>query len=191
MSGAIRRFDAARLSPAQRLGLTAALVALGVALSAFAVPIGPARVFPFQHLVNVVAGVMVGPLHAVVAALSISIIRNALGTGTILAFPGSIFGALLVGLAYHRLRRSDAIAFLEPVGTVLLGATTGYLLIAGLDGPTTLLGIVRALPPSPQAYLGLVPPGLLALMAAFAASSIPGAILGYLALRALRRAHLR
>lgn len=191
MSGAVRRFDAARLSPAQRLGLTAALVALGVALSAFAVPIGPARVFPFQHLVNVVAGVMVGPLHAVVAALSISIIRNALGTGTILAFPGSIFGALLVGLAYHRLRRSDAAAFLEPVGTVFLGATTGYLLIAGLDGPTTLLGIVRALPPSSQAYLGLVPPGLLALMAAFAASSIPGAILGYLALRALRRAHIR
>lgn len=191
MSGAVRRFDAARLSPAQRLGLTAALVALGVALSAFALPIGPARVFPFQHLVNVVAGVMVGPLYAVVAALSISIIRNALGTGTILAFPGSIFGALLVGLAYHRLRRSDAAAFLEPVGTVLLGATTGYLLIAGLDGPTTLLGIVRALPPSPQAYLGLVPPGLLALMAAFAASSIPGAILGYLALRALRRAHIR
>lgn len=191
MSGALRRFDAARLSPAQRLGLTAALVALGVALSAFAVPIGPARVFPFQHLVNVVAGVMVGPLHAVFAALSISIIRNALGTGTILAFPGSIFGALLVGLAYHRIRRSDGAAFLEPVGTVLLGATTGYLLIAGLDGPTTLLGIVRALPPTPQAYLGVVPPGLLALMAAFAASSIPGAILGYLALRALRRAHIR
>lgn len=191
MSGAVRRFDAARLSPAQRLGLTAALVALGVALSAFAVPIGPARVFPFQHLVNVVAGVMVGPLYALFAALSISIIRNALGTGTILAFPGSIFGALLVGLAYHRLRRSDAVAFLEPVGTVLLGATTGYLLIAGLDGPTTLLGIVRALPPSPQAYLGVVPPGLLALMAAFAASSVPGAILGYLALRALRRAHIR
>ena len=82
------------------------------------------------------------------------------------AFPGSPFGAIAVGLAYRFLRRDEA-AFFEPVGTVLIGATLGALLI------------------SP--FLGESGGGLIALMIAFALSSIPGAILGYLALKALRK----
>ena len=89
------RIEGRTLSEAQRLALTATLVALGVALSALSIPVGPARVFPFQHLLNVVAGVLLGPAHAVLAAFAISVLRNALGTGTVLAFPGSIFGALV------------------------------------------------------------------------------------------------
>lgn len=178
---------AARLPRTQRLALTAALIALGVVLGTFAVPVGPARVAPFQHFINVLAGVLVGPWYALLAAFSISILRNALGTGTFLAFPGSMFGALFVGLGYRYVRRSDRAAFAEPLGTAIVGALVGYALIAPLEASTLLLGFIKASPPSAQPYLGLFG-GPLFLVAAFAASSVPGTILGFIALRALRRA---
>lgn len=177
------------LPDAQRLALSATFVALGVILSYLSVPIGPAKVFPFQHVINVVTGVLLGPWYAVLTAFGISVIRDALGTGTLLAFPGSMFGALVVGYAYRWLRRPEA-GLLEPVGTVLIGGLVGYALIAGLDAPATLFGFIRANPPSSQPYLGIFA-GALAIVASFAVSSIPGSILGYLALLALRRAGIR
>src|SRR5919201_6959275 len=100
-----------RLPAAQRLALAAALVALGTVLGTVSVPVGPARVAPFQHMINVVAGVMLGPWYAVLVAFGISVLRNALGTGTFLAFPGSMFGAFFVGAFYHYVRRTDLAAF--------------------------------------------------------------------------------
>lgn len=186
----VRTWDRMRTLPrAQRLALAAVFTALGVVLSTFAVPIGPARVFPFQHVINVLAGVLLGPGYAVLTAFAISVLRNAAGTGTFLAFPGSLFGALFVGLAYRLWRRDEA-AFVEPLGTVIVGGLVGYLLIAGLAAPTRLLGFIVANPPSAQPYLGVFG-GALALVASFAVSSVPGTILGYLGLRALRRAGIR
>jgi energy coupling factor transporter S component ThiW len=72
-----------------------------------------------------------------------------------------------VGLAYLVLRRDEAALF-EPLGAVFVGATLGAFLI------------------SP--FLTEATGGLVALMVAFALSSIPGAIIGYLVLKALRRA---
>lgn len=184
----VRRWDRSEgLPAAQKLALAAVFVALGVVLSTFALPVGPARVFPFQHMLNVVAGVMLGPWYAVLAAFAISVLRNALGTGTFLAFPGSMVGAFLVGYAYARVRKTDAVAFLEPVGTAVIGGVLGYLLIAPLEAPAQLLGFIRANPVSAQPYLALFG-GPLALVVSFAVSSIPGAVLGYLCLKALRRA---
>ncbi|MBI3970501.1 MAG: energy coupling factor transporter S component ThiW [Chloroflexi bacterium] len=176
-----------RLPEVQRLALAAAFVALGVVLSAFSVPVGPARVFPFQHTINVLAGALLGPWYAVLTAFGVSVLRNALGTGTFLAFPGSMFGAFVVGYFYHHVRRTDLAAFLEPIGTAVIGALVGYALIAPLDAPALLLGFVRANPASTTPYLGLFT-GALALVVSFAVSSVPGATLGYLCLRALRRA---
>lgn len=182
-----RRMDT--LPEAQRLALAATLVALGVVLSYLSVPIGPAKVFPFQHVINVVAGVLIGPWYAVLTAFGISVIRVGLGTGTILAFPGSMFGALVVGYAYRWLKRPEA-GLLEPLGTVVIGGLVGYAMIAGLDAPTKLFGVVAANPPSPQPYLGIFG-GALAIVASFAVSSVPGSILGYFAVLALRRAGIR
>jgi energy coupling factor transporter S component ThiW len=150
----------------RKLVLAAIFAALGVFLSSFALPVVGARVFPFQHAINAVAGVVLGPWWAAGSALVTATVRVSIGTGSLFAFPGSPFGALAVGFAYLLLRRDEAALF-EPVGTVLAGATLGALLI------------------SP--FIGEAAGGLLALMVAFALSSIPGAIIGYLVLKALRR----
>ncbi len=150
----------------RKLVLAALFAGLGVLLSSFAIPVGGARVFPFQHTINAVAGVLLGPWWAAGSALVTATLRVSLGTGSLFAFPGSPFGAIAVGLAYKLLRRDEAALF-EPLGTVFVGATLGALLI------------------SP--FLGEAAGGLLALMVAFALSSIPGAIIGYLVLKMLRR----
>lgn len=152
----------------QRLVLSAVFAALPVVLSFFpgAFPVAGARVLPWQHTINALAGVLVGPWYAALAATVAAILRNVLGVGTPLAFPGGIPGALLVGFAYVLWRR-DWVGLLEPIGTGLVGATIGALIIA-----PAVMG--RAIP-------------LITLIAAFLASSIPGAILGYVVLKALRR----
>jgi len=147
--------------------LAALFAGLGVLLSSFALPVGAARIFPFQHAINAVAGVLLGPWWAAGSALVTATLRFSAGTGSVFAFPGSPFGALTVGFAYRLLRRDEA-AFFEPVGTVLLGATLGAVLISPVVGPAA--------------------GGLVFLMASFALSSVPGAVIGYAALRTLRKA---
>ncbi len=150
----------------RKLVLAALFAGLGVLLSSFAVPVGASRVFPFQHAINAVAGVLLGPWWAAGSAIVTATLRFSFGTGSLFAFPGSPFGALAVGLA-HRLLRRDEAALFEPVGTVFVGATLGAVLI------------------SP--FLGAAGGGLIVLMTAFALSSIPGSAIGYGVLKALRR----
>ena len=160
------RAGSLRSSATRKLVLAALFAGLGVLLSSFAIPVGGARVFPFQHTINAVAGILLGPWWAAGSALVTATIRVSIGTGSLFAFPGSPFGAIAVGLAYRFLRRDEAALF-EPLGTVLVGATLGALLI------------------SP--FLGEAAGGLFALMVAFALSSIPGAVIGYLVIKALRK----
>lgn len=147
--------------------LAGLFAALGVSLGLLSVPVGGARVFPFQHAINAFAGVALGPWWAAGSALVTATLRFFTGTGSIFAFPGSPFGALAVGLAYRALKR-DAAAFAEPFGTVLLGASLGALVFAPLAGLSGATG------------------GFLVLAGSFALSSITGAIIGYVLLRALR-----
>ncbi len=63
--------------------------------------------------------------------------------------------------------RRDGAALFEPVGTVLVGATLWAVLISS--------------------FLEAAGGGLIALMVAFALSSIPGVVIGYVVLKALRR----
>lgn len=150
------------------LVLAALFAALGVALSPLSIPVGGARVFPFQHALNAVAGVLIGPWWAAGSALITATLRVAFGTGSLFAFPGSPFGALAVGLLYRLWRRDEA-ALSEPLGTVLVGASLGAVIITPALGEAATGG------------------GALALMISFAFSSIPGAVIGYLLLRMLRR----
>lgn len=88
----------------RKLALAGLLVALAVLLSVVSVPVGVAKVAPFQHLINVVSAVLLGPVYAVGVAFLASLIRYTTGLGSLLAFPGSMIGALLAGLLYRLLR---------------------------------------------------------------------------------------
>ena len=120
--------------------LTAAmLTALSVSLSSFAIPIGASKCFPIQHLCNVIAGVFLGPVYGVAMAFCTSFIRNLLGTGSLLAFPGSMVGVFLCGLLYQRTGRLAAAYFGEVFGTGILGGMLCYPVATLLMGQEAAL----------------------------------------------------
>ena len=74
-----------------KLTLAALLVAIGT-LSAHLIyiPAGISKCFPVQHAINVLGAVILGPGYATAVAFVISCLRNMFGTGSLLAFPGSM-----------------------------------------------------------------------------------------------------
>lgn len=90
----------------KKLVVAAMLTAIGFALSGFSFPIGASKCFPIQHLINVVSGVILGPAYSVLVAFCISVLRNLAGTGSLLAFPGSMVGAFLCGMMYKYTKNS-------------------------------------------------------------------------------------
>jgi energy coupling factor transporter S component ThiW len=157
--------EAEQKSHLRRLVLAAVFAALATLLGSLSVPVGPAKVAPFQHTINAIAGIWVGPWYAAGAALVTAALRNSLGWGTLFAFPGSPFGALVVGYAYRLLRRDEAALF-EPLGTGPIGATIAAWVFAPQVGSHHTLWWFQI---------------------AFLSSSIPGAVLGYVVVRMLRR----
>ena len=83
----------------QKLCLAAVLCAVAVVGSLFNFPIAGSRCAPVQHMVNILCAVLLGPGYGVGAAFAASLIRNLLALGSPMAFPGSMLGALLCGLA--------------------------------------------------------------------------------------------
>lgn len=115
--------------------LTALLSALGVVGgSMFEFTIGVAKVAPMQHLINLISGVLVGPWWAITQAFITSLIRNILGTGTVLAFPGSMIGAFCVGWLFQKTRNLFVAACGELVGTGIIGAIVAYPVAKWLMG---------------------------------------------------------
>ena len=104
----------------------AMLAAIGVIGSTLAVPVGITRCYPMQSFLNILTAVLFGPGWAVLTAFTISLLRNLLGLGTIMAFPGSIFGALLAGLLYKATPKTIMACLGEIIGTGLLGSTAVY-----------------------------------------------------------------
>jgi energy coupling factor transporter S component ThiW len=152
---------------AKDVALAAVLTALAVVLATFLwFPAGPTKCFPGQHIVNAVAGILLGPWYAVAIATATGAIRNFLGLGTVFAFPGGIPGGLVVGLIYRYLWKKDYAALTEPLGTVAIGATISSLIVAPMIGREMTLTFVWT---------------------AFAISSIPGCIIGFITIKALRK----
>lgn len=131
-----------------QIALTSIFIALGVVLSPIWFPVMGSKAFPFQHMINVLSAIILGPLHAALIAFIVGIIRNALGIGTIYAFPGGIPGGLVVGSVYlilkGRIDKSKAwkiSAVTEPIGTVLIGALISYFFVAPLIGDERTLSL--------------------------------------------------
>lgn len=118
-----------------KLTLAALLVAIGT-LSAHLVyiPAGASKCFPVQHAINVLCAVILGPKEAVSVAFVISCLRNMAGTGSLLAFPGSMIGALLAGLAYRRWHNTGAAMAGEIFGTGILGGLAAWIIAWAILG---------------------------------------------------------
>lgn len=142
----------------KKMILMAMFVAIGVAGSAFVYfPAGIARAYPIQHAVNVIAAVLLGPGPAVLIAFMTGVIRILTGTGSLLAFPGGMIGALLAGLMYAKFGKIWLAALGEVVGT----------------------GIIASLVAVPYAQLFLGSEfGALFFVPPFFISSLSGAVLG-------------
>ena len=111
----------------RQLTLTALFVAVGVFSSHLIyVPVGIAKCFPVQHAINVLLAVLLGTRSAVGAAFATSLLRNLLGSGSLLAFPGSMIGAALAGIFYSRSGRLAGAVLGEVIGTGLLGALLAF-----------------------------------------------------------------
>ena len=115
-----------KITDIRKLAAAAMLVAVAVICSPLSIPVGASKCFPIQHLVNVIDGVFLGPWYAVGAAFCTSLIRNLLGTGSLLAFPGSMCGALLCGLAYRKTGNLLLTLAAEVFGTAILGGLSAY-----------------------------------------------------------------
>ncbi len=114
------------LANIKKLAQAGTLIALGVVCSSLSIPLGLAKVYPIQHFINVLAGVTLGPAYAVSMAFITSLIRVTIGTGTILAFPGSMCGAFLSGLLYKYTKKIPAAFLGELFGTGIIGALLAY-----------------------------------------------------------------
>ena len=110
----------------KKLALAAVFAAIAVVGSTFSVPVFGSKCAPVQHLVNVLCAVFLGPAYGVAAAFIASVIRNLMGLGSLLAFPGSMCGAFLSGYLYKKLRKLPAayVGILSyPIAAFIMGNT--------------------------------------------------------------------
>ena len=69
---------------------------------------------------------MLGPWYGVAVAFLASLFRNLMGIGSLMAFPGSMFGALLCGIVYWKSKNITFTLIAEVFGTSILGGLSAY-----------------------------------------------------------------
>lgn len=123
----------------RKLTSAAMLIAIGT-LSAHLIyiPAGASKCFPVQHAINVMGAVLLGTDYAVAIGFIIATLRNLFGTGSILAFPGSMLGALVAGLLYSRYKAIPAAMAGEIFGTGILGGFVAWIMASALLGTDTV-----------------------------------------------------
>ena len=109
-----------------KLTLAGVLCAVAVVGSIFSFPVFGSKCAPVQHMVNILCAVLLGPWYGLGVAFAASLLRNLLGLGTLLAFPGSMCGALLCGVVYWKTRRLLPTLVAEVFGTAVLGGLCAY-----------------------------------------------------------------
>ena len=110
----------------KKLALAGMLCALAVVGSVFSFPIFGSKCAPVQHMVNILCAVLLGPYYGIGVAFVASLLRNLLGLGSLMAFPGSMFGALLCGIVYHKTEKLLPTLVGEVFGTSILGGLCAY-----------------------------------------------------------------
>ena len=149
----------------KKLALAGILTTVAVVGSLLSVPIAGSKCAPVQHMVNVVAAAFLGPGWGVGMAFCSSLIRNLLGIGSLMAFPGSMVGALCCGLVYHFTKKLELTCLAEALGTGVLGGLLAY--------------------PVASFLMGLTPATLFVYIIPFLISTVAGSILAYILLKVL------
>jgi len=153
----------------KKVTLAGLFTAVGVLCSAFYIPIGVAKAFPVQSFLNVLSAVILGPWYGLAMAFATSLLRNLLGTGSLLAFPGSMCGVLISAFLYKYTKKLAFAAFGEIIGTGIFGAFLAYPLAVAFLGSKG------------AAYIFVIP---------FAISAAVGSICSFFLLIALDKSHV-
>ena len=110
----------------KKLCLAGILCAVAVVGSLFSFPVLGSKCAPVQHTVNILCAVVLGPWYGVLVAFCASLIRNLMGLGSLMAFPGSMLGALLCGIAYWKTKNVPLTLVAEVLGTGILGGLCAW-----------------------------------------------------------------
>ena len=113
----------------KKIALAGVLCAVAVVGSMFSFPVFGSKCAPVQHMVNVLCAVLLGPWYGVA-----SLLRNLLGLGSLMAFPGSMCGALLCGIVYHKTKNLLATLAGEVFGTGIIGGLLAWPVAVFLMG---------------------------------------------------------
>ena len=110
----------------KKLCLAGILCAVAVVGSLFSFPVLGSKCAPVQHTVNILCAVVLGPWYGVLVAFCASLIRNLMGLGSLMAFPGSMLGALLCGIAFWKTKNVTLTLVAEVLGTGVLGGLCAW-----------------------------------------------------------------
>lgn len=143
----------------RKLALAGVLAALAVAGSLLSFPVAGSKCAPVQHMVNILAAVTLGPWWGVGIAFCASLLRNLMGIGSLMAFPGSMVGALCCGLVYRIFQRLSLTCAAEALGTGVLGGLAAY--------------------PVARFLMGAEPAGLFVYVVPFLISTAVGSVLAF------------
>lgn len=147
----------------RKLAMAGVLIALAVVGSFISFPIAGSKCAPVQHMVNIFAAVFLGPWWGIAIAFSASLLRNILGLGSLMAFPGSMVGALCCGIMYTISKKLSLTCVSEAVGTGILGGIAAY--------------------PVAKFFMGLEPVGLFIYVVPFLVSTVVGSALAFVFLK--------
>lgn len=154
----------------KKLTFSALLVTIGtIAANLIYIPVGAAKCFPVQHTINVLSAVLLGPWYGVANAFLISLLRNMLGTGSLMAFPGSMVGAFIAGIMYLKFGKKLFAVAGEILGTGILGGLLAFPIAKFVMGNDV------------AAFYFIIP---------FLISTVGGSIIGYIILGVMERSHV-
>ena len=117
-----------------RLTVAGILIAVAVVGSLFSFPVFSSKCSPVQHMVNIICGVLLGPWYAFGAGFLAALIRNLLGLGSLLAFPGSMCGSLLCGFVWQYSKKLLPTLLGEVFGTGIIGGLLAYPIAVAFMG---------------------------------------------------------
>ena len=145
----------------KKLAVAGILCAVAVAGSLLSFPVLGSKCAPVQHMVNILCAVFLGPWYGVGTAFTASLLRNLLGLGSLMAFPGSMCGALLCGLVYWKTKNLPLTLAAEVIGTGIIGGLAAYPVAKGLMGLTPAAYTVYIVPFLISTVAGSILAGLL------------------------------